>query len=77
MVGVGEGELGVEEGFGGAVALGAEHLVIPVGKLKGPRGSGAGDVHVGRALQAVAAEFAVGPDRDGGFFEFVENAVFL
>ena len=76
--GVGEGHFGVEDTFGGAEAVDAEHLVPAVWHLKGAAGVRLGEVEVRAALWCVPREFTrPGPDLHDGLFELGENTLFL
>ena len=74
---VGEGHFRVEEAFDGAVAFGAEGLVVAVGHFKGPGGRVLRRFEVVAALSVVACQTAAGPDLDDGLFELGEDAFFL
>lgn len=74
---VGKRHLGIEEALDGAVALGAEGLVVAIWHFKGARGGILGGFEVVAALGVVARYAAAGPDLDDGFFEFGQEPVFL
>ena len=74
---VGEGHFGVEEPFGGAVAFGAEGLVVAVRHFEGPWRRVLRRFEVVAPLGVVPGQAAAGPDLDDGLLELGQEAFFL